>query len=223
MTHLDSEIGHLKEDLQEMMTLTIGQVQKASDAIFNFDKELAREVMFYERRINALELKIDRDCENILALFNPVAIDLRFVLATLKINSSLERIADNAESMARYVVEMKEPYDAHLLEKIKLKSMFRTAISMLDDIRVALNNDDSNIARKVLAKDDLLDEINMAASHTAEQFIKANIEKTYQTLFILSVVRKLERVGDVCQNMAEEIIFFLEAKVLKHNAQGEKG
>jgi phosphate transport system protein len=219
MTHLDSEIGRLKEDLKEMMTLVVSQVQKARDAIFNLDKELAREVIFYERRINSLELKIDRDCENILALFNPVAIDLRFVLATLKINSSLERIADNAESMARYVLEMKEPYDKNLLASIKLKEMFDTAVSMLDDIRVAFDNEDTSIARKVLSKDDLLDEINMIASHTAEHFIKNNLDKTYQTLFILSVIRKLERVGDVCQNMAEEIIFFLEAKVLKHNAQ----
>lgn len=216
MTHLDSEIAHLKEDLKEMMTLTVAQVQKARDAIFNLDKELAREVIFYERRINSLELKIDRDCENILALFNPVAIDLRFVLATLKINSSLERIADNAESMARYVIEMKEPYDKTLLDIIKLQEMFDTAISMLNDIKAAFDSEDTVIARKVLMKDDLLDEINMVASHTAEKFIRQNLDKTFQTLFILSVIRKLERVGDVCQNMAEEIIFFIEAKVIKH-------
>lgn len=216
MTHLDSEIAHLKEDLKEMMTLTVAQVQKARDAIFELDKELAREVVFYERRINSLELKIDRDCENILALFNPVAIDLRFVLATLKINSSLERIADNAESMARYVIEMKEPYDKALLESIKLQEMFDTAISMLNDIKFAFDKEDTVIARKVLMKDDLLDEINMIASHTAEKFIRQNLDKTFQTLFILSVIRKLERVGDVCQNMAEEIIFFIEAKVIKH-------
>lgn len=201
----------------ELMSLTASQVQKAYDSFFKLDKELAREIIFYERRINSLELKIDRDCENILALLTPVAIDLRFILATLKINSSLERIADNAESMSRYVLEMKEPFDAKLLEKIKLAQMFETAISMLNDIHQALDKEDSSIARRVLLKDDLMDEINMVAPHTAEEFIKANIDKTYQTLFILSVIRKLERVGDVCQNMAEEIIFYQEAKVVKHN------
>jgi len=217
MTHLEAEINELKASLKEMTSLTAGQIQKARDAFFNLDKELAREIIFYERRINSLELKIDRDCENILALLSPVAIDLRFVLATLKINSSLERIADNAESMSRYVLEMKEPFDAQLLKQIKLAEMFDTAVSMIGDIEQALDNEDSTLARKVLLKDDLLDEINAVAPHTAEVFIKGNIDKTYQTLFILSVVRKLERVGDVCQNMAEEIIFYLEAKVVKHN------
>lgn len=219
MTHLETEIKLLKESLIEMMTQTEGQVQKARDAFFRFDKELAREVVFYEKRVNSLELKIDRDCENILALYNPVAIDLRFILATLKINSSLERIADNAESMSRYVIEMKEPFDAELLHAIKLRDMFDTAVSMLNDIQTAFNREDTGVARKVLVKDDLLDEINLVASHTAERFIKQNLDKTYQTLFVLSVVRKLERVGDVCQNMAEEIIFFLEAKVVKHVSQ----
>lgn len=217
MTHLDSEIGRLKEDLKEMMGLTIGQMEKARDAMMHNNKELAREVLFYERRVNSMELKIDRDCENILALFNPVAIDLRFVLATLKINSSLERIADNAESMARYVNEMKEPFDNALLERIKLKKMFDTSIGMLTDIKTALETEDTQLARNVLTRDDLLDEINLVAPHTVEEFIKANLDKTFQSLFVLSAVRKLERVGDVCQNMAEEIIFYLEAKVLKHN------
>src|SRR5271156_1429261 len=100
MTHLDAEVKRLKDDLKEMMLLTSSQIKKAHEAMFNYDKDLSREIIFYERRINSLELKIDRDCENILALLNPVAIDLRFVLATLKINSSLERTADNADSLA---------------------------------------------------------------------------------------------------------------------------
>ncbi|HZG01527.1 MAG TPA: phosphate signaling complex protein PhoU [Chitinophagales bacterium] len=217
MTHLDTEITQLKTDLREMMGLTVGQLEKARDAMLRNDKELAREVMFYERRVNSLELKIDRDCENILALLAPVAIDLRLVLATLKINSSLERIADNAESMARYVSTAAEPFDAELLESIQMRPMFDTAVSMLSDIRDALDAEDSRIARGVLSKDDLLDSINLAAPHTIEAFIRKNIDKTYQSLFVLSAVRKLERVGDVCQNMAEEIIFYLEAKVVKHN------
>jgi phosphate transport system protein len=217
MTHLDIEITRLKEDLREMTALTIGQMEKSRDAILNNEKELAREVVFYERRVNSLELKIDRDCENILALLAPVAIDLRFVLATLKINSHLERIADNAESMARYVVTATEPFDAALIEKIKLREMFETAVSMLHDVAASLDREDSRIARNVLYKDALLDEINQVAPHVVEAFIRENLDKTYQSLFLLSAVRKLERVGDVCQNMAEEIIFYLEAKVLKHN------
>lgn len=216
MTHLDHEVKRLKEDLKEMMSLTNSQIQKACEAIFNFDKDLAREIIFYERRINSFELKIDRDCENILALLTPVAIDLRFVLATLKINSSLERISDNAESLARYVLEMKEPFDVEFMTKIKLRQMFDTALSMLQDIYDSFDNEDTKIARNVLLKDDIMDEINIVAAHTTEEYIKSNLDKTYQALFILSAIRKLERVGDQTKNIAEEIIFYLEAKVLKH-------
>jgi phosphate transport system protein len=217
MSHLDIELKRLHETLKELMLLTTQQIKKAQDVVFKFDKELAREVIFYEKHINSLELKIDRDCENILALQNPVAVDLRFILATLKINPSLERIADNAESMVRYVLEMKEPYNTELMKRIKLYEMFDIALSMLNDVYVALTTEDTRIARNVLLKDDLLDEINLVAAHTAEIFIKEHIDLTYQSLFVLSNVRKLERVGDQTKNIAEEIIFYLEAKVLKHS------
>ncbi|GDX48691.1 phosphate transport system regulatory protein PhoU [Bacteroidota bacterium] len=220
MSHIDIETGRLRETLKELMMLTTQQIRKSQDVVFNFDKELAREVIFYEKHINSLELKIDRDCENILALLNPVAVDLRFILATLKINPSLERIADNAESMVRYVLEMKEPYDSELMRQIKLREMFDIALSMLSDVYTAFTTEDTRIARNVLLKDDLLDEINMVAAHTAEAFIKKNSALTYQSLFVLSNVRKLERVGDQNKNIAEEIIFYLEARVLKHSKPG---
>ena len=92
MTHLDIELKRLKEENLEMFELVMSQLAKGRDAMLNYDKTLAREVNFNEKRVNALELKIDKDCENIFALFNPLAIDLRFVLACLKINSNMERI-----------------------------------------------------------------------------------------------------------------------------------
>ena len=107
MTHLDTEISRLKTDLNEMFSIVITQVEKSKTALFNLDKDLAREVKVNERRVNSFELKLDRDCENIIALFNPVAVDLRFVLASLKINSNLERIGDIAESIALYVIDLK--------------------------------------------------------------------------------------------------------------------
>jgi len=89
MTHLDIELKLLKDECLEMFQLVNMQLKKGLDSLLNYDKSLAREVNFYEKRVNALELKIDRDCESIFALFNPLAIDLRFVLACLKINSNL--------------------------------------------------------------------------------------------------------------------------------------
>ncbi|MFM7900877.1 MAG: phosphate signaling complex PhoU family protein, partial [Bacteroidota bacterium] len=106
MTHLDIELKNLKADMNEMFDLVGSQMAKALKSLRDFDKDLAREVRVNEKRVNAFELKLDRDCENVIALFTPVAIDLRFVLACLKINSNLERIGDIAEGIAQFVLNI---------------------------------------------------------------------------------------------------------------------
>jgi phosphate transport system protein len=216
MTHLDVELKRLKEEAFDMFEMVISQLRKANIALVNFDKDLAREVSFNERRINSLELKIDKDCENIFALFNPVAVDLRFVLAVLKINYNLERIGDIADGIARYVVEAKTPFSEEVLTATRLNQMFLAAIDMLEGVQRAFSHEDTKIARAVFQKDDLLDEINNAANTTIEELIKKDLNNITPALHILSTIRKLERTGDQAKNISEEIIFFIEAKVLKH-------
>ncbi len=216
MTQLEIKVNDLKELLAEMTNLVRLQLTKGEEAIMNNDHALALEVVAKEKRVNALELKIDRDCENIIALFNPVAIDLRFILATLKINTNLERIGDNADGIARYISDLKKPFDTDLVEKYQLPIMFHTAVTMLDDTIASLVNEDSKLARKVLDKDEKLNTINREATQVTLDLIKSSPERAEQFLLLLSIIRKLERVGDQTQNIAEEIIFFIEAKVLKH-------
>ncbi len=216
MTQLEIKVNELKELLSEMTNLVRLQLTKCEDAIMHNDHAIALEVMAKEKRVNALELKIDRDCENFIALFNPVAIDLRFILATLKINTNLERIGDNADGIARYIVDLKKPFDSDLVQQYQLAEMFQTAVSMVDDTITALVNEDSKMARKVLDKDEKLNTINRQATTVTLDLIKNAPERADQYLLLLSIIRKLERVGDQTQNIAEEIIFFIEAKVLKH-------
>ena len=199
-----------------MQRLVRSQLSKCKNALIAFDHDLVAEVLYNEKRVNALELKIDRDCENILALFNPVAIDLRFVLATLKINSNLERIGDNAEGIARYVQDLDNPISSDVLRDYRFKEMYSTAVSMMDDALDALIKEDTSLARKVFIKDDLLDEINRAATEMTITNISDNKLNPLHYLSMLSIIRKFERVGDQTKNIAEEIIFFIEAKVLKH-------
>src|ERR1051325_9890516 len=116
MTHLDVEIKRLKTDMVEMFHLVSLQLAKAKDALINLDKDLALEVMEKERRVNSFELKLDRDSENVIALFNPVAVDLRFVLACLKINNNLERNGDIAEGIGRFVLKIKTQPEQQLIE-----------------------------------------------------------------------------------------------------------
>jgi len=219
MSHLDNEIHLLKEQLIEMHQMVRSQLSKCKSALMTYDIGLARDVLANEKRINAFELKIDRDCENILALFNPVAIDLRFVLAALKINTNLERMGDYAEGIARYILDVKGPFSEKLLSDYKVEEMYFIAVSMMDDALDALIKEDTSIARKVFIKDATLDQMNTSATQTTLRCIAENSEDSLHYLNMLSIIRKMERVGDQTKNVAEEIIFFIEAKVLKHGAQ----
>jgi phosphate transport system protein len=222
MTHLDIEIKRLKDEAAEMFELVISQLRKSRTALLSYDKDMASEVTFNEKRVNALELKIDKDCENIFALMNPVAIDLRFVLAVLKINSNLERIGDIADGIARYVSQSETWFDKELIEAARLSEMFDIAIQMLNDSKNSFESEDTKLARGVFKKDDQLDEINGNANAVVESYIQNHLDKIQQSLHIISTIRKLERTGDQVKNVAEEIIFYIEAKVLKHISPEKK-
>lgn len=216
MTHLDTEIHNLREEIIEMHRMVRTQLVKCRSALLNFDRDLAKEIVTTEKRINALELKIDRDSENMLALFNPVAVDLRFILAVLKINSNLERIGDHAEGIARYVLDLNNPSEKDILTKYRVEEGFEVAVSMIDDSLDALLKEDTSLARKVFLKDEALDHLNKNATIATIDLIKKNTPEPLHYINMLSIVRKLERVGDQTKNIAVEIIFFIEAKVLKH-------
>src|ERR1017187_9445589 len=147
MTQFETEMLDLKSEIINMWGLVLLQLSKANEAMLNFDKDLAREVILKEKRVNAFELKIDRDCENIFALYCPVAIDLRFLLAVLKINNNLERIGDISEGIARYIVESPVKFDMEMLEDTELIKMFEDSISILTDTRVAFEFENTLLAR----------------------------------------------------------------------------
>lgn len=222
MSHLDLELQQLKTEAIKMWSLVNLQLEKGKDSLLKLDKDLAREVILSERRVNAYELKVDRDCENIFALFNPVAIDLRFVLAVLKINNNLERTGDIAEGIAKFVMNVDENFDKKLLEITRVVEMFEAANNMMCSVLEAFDKEDTSLARKVFQQDELLDEINLNASSIVAQYIRENDASIENALYVLSIIRKLERIGDQAKNMAEEIIFYMEAKVLKHRSKTEK-
>ena len=199
-----------------MWNLVIQQLKKTQAALITFDKDLAQEVIANEKRVNGMELIIDRECENIFALFNPLAVDLRFVLAILKINNNLERSGDIAEGIAKFITNVNLPFDKKLLEVTQVLVMHEEATSMLNDVLEAFEKEDTKLARKIFHRDELLDEINLKSNKIVADYIRANPDMIEQGLYIISTIRKLERVGDQCKNIAEEIIFYLEAKVLKH-------
>ena len=197
-----------------MFFLVESQWEKGATAILNYDQDMAEEISSSENRINAQELKIDSDCENIIALHSPVAVDLRFILSSYKINHSLEHIADIAQSIAKYVADSDLAYNQEIINQTKVNEMLETFNSMMDCLIDAFENEDPKIARKVFKKDKVLNKINAEA----HKIIVDNMN-TYDNgmlLFLLSSIRKIERAGDSLKKIGEEIIYHLEAKVLKH-------
>lgn len=219
MTHLDTELKQLKEEVVNMCALVHSQLTKGLSALLNFDKDLAREVMMVEKRVNASELKIDRDCENILAIYCPVAIDLRFLLAVLKINTNLERTGDIADGIARLIIDTDTAFHAKLLEATKVVEMYHEALSVVEEILSAFEKEDSAIARGIFKRDEFLDKINRNANDLISSYLQEHPDDLHQALNLLSIIRRLERVGDQAENIAEEIIFYIEAKVIKHGAR----
>ena len=121
--------------------------------MLTLDRELAQQVLVRERRVNAFELKIDSDVEDIIALYNPVAIDLRFVLAMLKINTNLERLGDFAEGIARFALNCHEPaLDTELVKQLRLEEMIAQVLSMLELAKQALQEESQELATAVFAK-----------------------------------------------------------------------
>jgi phosphate transport system protein len=213
---LEIELSGLKAEVLNMWTLVESQLIKSKTAMVKLDRDLAREVIIKEKRVNSMELKIDRDCEDLLAIYTPVAIDLRFLLAALKINTNLERIGDIAEGIAQYVVDSFGDHNDVLFNATELIPMFDDAINMLTDARMAFEKEDTTLARSIFKRDEVLDRINHDANSRIIDTIRQDMNTLNDALYVLSIIRKLERVGDQSKNIAEEIIFYVEAKVLKH-------
>ena len=148
MKVIEEEIQALKNSISEMWALVHQQLYNAGEAMLSGDKELAYKVISRERRVNAFELKIDSDCEDIIALYAPVAIDLRFVLAMFKINTNLERLGDFAESIARFAGNLPEgePLDPQLIKETRVEEMLTELLSMISLTKEAFEKEDSEIA-----------------------------------------------------------------------------
>ena len=162
MKVIEQEIAALKNTINEMWALVHQQIYNAGEAMLTGDKELAYKVLSRERRVNAFELKIDSDCEDIIALYAPVAIDLRFVLAMYKINTNLERLGDFAESIARFSVNLPEgePIDPELVKIARVEEMLHELLGMISLAQEAFEKESSEIASRIFLKDNIIDAVS---------------------------------------------------------------
>ncbi|WP_187262606.1 phosphate signaling complex protein PhoU [Pontibacter beigongshangensis] len=222
MSHIDIEVKRIKEKLLEMWDLVDYQFQSGQEAMATIDHELAKRVIKLGRKVNNYDVKIDRMSENVLALFTPVAIDLRLMLATLKINASLERIGDDSEGIAYFVQKLSAPLNPELVEETRVIEMYEAAKAMLADCRTAFMKDDTELAKELIKRDKTLNKIYAKADTIIARCLTEDISKIGEGLVLFSIIKKIERVGDQITNIAEEIVFYRDAKVIRHKRKKKK-
>jgi len=218
MKHFEKELVYLKGEINGMWQLVLSQLQKCKQAYLTGNIELAREVVIREKSVNSFELGIDMGCENFIALFSPVAMDLRLIISLIKISTTLERIADFADGIARHVIDNDSSMAPDSMkEDLKVETMFDAVISMLSDSFVALESENTKITGKILQRDDEVDKLYQEGRKYLADYILKDPEKGECILNTFLTLRKIERIGDHCCNIVEEIVFYIDAKVLKHS------
>ena len=162
------------------------------------------------------------ECENILALNQPVATDLRFVISCLKMSNDLERIGDNVKQIAKLLITNKKIFNEEAVRKFKLLKMFDVAIEMGQGMAKAFKKNDSKAVKKIMKMDEDLDKINGKAIEVASEIISERPKHVSEVIQMYTIINKLERVGDLTKNVGEEIVFHVEAKVIKHKKNKDK-
>ena len=190
--------------------------------MLQYDEASMVEVASTEKNINKLDVKIDTKCENILALYNPVAVDLRFVMACLSYNAFLERVGDNAKAIVRIADNLQGQFTQEQLTAWGLFDMFDITLKMLDAVKEGIDSDDTKIVGETFKLDANLDEIDASAQETLMDFAEQNPDKIRAAFMLYPIFRKIERVGDLITNISEELIFYIDAKVLKHKKTKKK-
>jgi phosphate transport system protein len=214
--HLQRDLEKLKKEILKLGTMVESAINNAIFALNNREMSYVDEVLRLEDHINEMEVKIEEDCLKILALHQPVAGDLRFIVVSLKVNNDLERMGDFAKNIAKRARELMQEEPISTLPEFvnELPNLVRTMVRNSLDALVKL---DVGLAREVIAMDDKVDEINRAMYQEVTRVAKENPSKTGIAISLLSTSRYMERIGDLSTNIAEDVIFMVEGRVIRHD------
>ncbi len=215
--HLQKEIEKLKKMVYSLGNEVEENVNKAVRALSNRDLPLAEKIIEADHLVDQREVDLEEECLKILALHQPVAIDLRFVIAVLKINNDLERIGDLAVNIGEHAVflavqpSIDIPFDiASMSEKTK---------RMLAESLVSLVNMDTRLARAVCAADDEVDAINRQMYGQVQDGIRREVGNMESLIHYLGVARHLERIADLATNIAEDVIYMVDGEIVRHKTE----
>lgn len=213
------QIKKLRDLLLEMTDLVDEQFAHAVDALLNRDLELAEEVVARDDEVDALELDIDEQCERILALYQPVAVDLRMLIVAVKINTDLERMGDHCKNMARNTKYVQHAPEA--LACTRLREMADTSRQMLHKVQDAFLNRDRVLARRVLAMDQQVDRLHEENFYALVDHAKEHPDQAEPVAHLITASKALERISDHAKNIAEGVVFLIEGVDIRHRSAQE--
>ncbi len=217
MRHFDRELERLKSKLLEMSSLVETAIYRSITAVVQKDKDLAQEVLTNEARVNQMEIEIDDLAIKLLALQQPMAVDLRLITAALKINNDLERMGDLAVNIAHRALELiEEPVVKPMIDIPHIAALVQSMVRKALDSFVSR---DEQLARSVLASDDAVDDLRTASFHELISFMEKAPKNIPQAISLLSVIRNLERIADHSTNIAEDVLFYVKGIDVRHHAE----
>jgi phosphate transport system protein len=212
--HLQRELDQLKKRILALGAMAEERVRMAVKAMGDRDSELAERIVGIDHEIDEAEMEIEEECLKILALHQPVAVDLRFLSAVIKINNDLERIGDEAVNIAERVqiISKREklgiPFDFSAMAE-KTEEMLRTSLD-------AVVNLDLDLAVKVIVSDDEVDAFEKEAYDVIKKAIETHPDRVGHLINLFLISRHLERIADHAQNIAEEVIYMIEGEIVRH-------
>lgn len=215
--HFQRELESLKTSIIKMGSVVEENFSIAIRSTLEKNTDLAQKVIETDKRVDDLEIEIDNAIVDLLALQQPVASDLRLILATLKINNDLERISDHAVNIAQAAQVLCSLLKTEMLDEIpKMSEITKMMLKEALDSFILL---DPAKARIVLTTDDQIDDLNRLVAHRIIESVKSNTQTIECGLELSRVSRNIERVADLTTNIAEEVIFYTQARVVKHHAE----
>ena len=220
MRHFEQELEELKGKLLEMSAQVESAVQRSVSAVTQKDRSAAEQVFRDEARINELQIEIDEFAINLLATQNPVAADLRLVVAALKINTDLERMGDLSVHIAQRALSLlTEPV---IKPMVDIRHMSALVESMVRKSMDAFVSNDADMARSVLASDDAVDSLRTASYHELVSFMEKEPRNISQALDLIGITRSLERIADHSTNIAEGVLFLVKGIDVRHHAEARQ-
>jgi phosphate transport system protein len=214
--HIERQVENLKERILRVGTLVEEAISKSITALINRDAALAQRVIANDEEIDRMEVEVEEECLKILALYQPVAADLRFVVAVLKINNDLERMGDLARNIAKRVAQLAGA-PAHDLPP-EIRTMATQAQEMVKQCLDAVVKGDPALARQIRAEDDAVDDARLQIRRRILQGIKNSPEDVENLLRVNSVSKHIERIADMATNIAEDVIYMVEGEIVRHRA-----